>query len=105
MSDNKAAARGGSGTTASSRLGVTITLALLWCGLLAEPVFACSVCFGDPNSLESKGMQAGIIALLVTIGAVLCAFAAFFLYLRRRLRMVEMQAVATVQQEAHGGSY
>jgi hypothetical protein len=63
----------------------------------ASPALACPVCFGNPNSAQTKGMQAGILALLVVTVAVLGGVAAFFfIYLRRRIRMFE---------DANGGSY
>ncbi len=60
--------------------------------MAASPALACPVCFGAPDSLQVKGMQMGILALLSVTVAVLGAFAAFFLYLRRR-------------QKLFGGSY
>jgi hypothetical protein len=60
--------------------------------MVASPVLACPVCFGAPDSLQVKGMQMGILALLSVTVVVLGAFAAFFLYLRRR-------------QKIFGGSY
>ncbi len=67
--------------------------------LLVAPAvaLACPVCFGDPNSLQTKGTQAGILMLLVVTVAMLASFAGFFfIYLRRRIRMFE---------ESNGGSY
>jgi hypothetical protein len=60
--------------------------------MVASPALACPVCFGAPDSLQVKGMQMGILALLSVTVVVLGAFAAFFLYLRRR-------------QKLFGGSY
>ena len=60
--------------------------------MFARPALACPVCFGAPDSLQVKGMQMGILALLSVTVVVLGAFAAFFLYLRRR-------------QKLFGGSY
>jgi hypothetical protein len=58
---------------------------------------ACPVCFGNANSAQTKGAQAGILALLVVTVAVLSSIAGFFfLYLRRRIRMFE---------ESNGGSF
>ena len=60
-------------------------------------VFACPVCFGNPDSAQTKGMQAGILALLAVTVTMLASFAGFFFYyLRRRIRMFE---------EANGGSF
>lgn len=53
----------------------------------ATPALACPVCFGAPDSPQVRGMQMGILALLSVTVVVLGAFAAFFLYLRRRQKM------------------
>ena len=63
----------------------------------ATPALACPVCFGASDSLQVKGMQMGILALLSVTVVMLGAFAGFFLYLRRRLRVAEMME--------HGGSF
>ena len=71
-----------------------LTLALLG---LPRVVEACPVCFGNPNSSQTKGVQAGVLALLAVTLSVLASFAAFFfVYLRRRIRMFE---------ESNGESY
>jgi len=59
-------------------------------------LIACAVCLGATDSLQFKGVQAGILVLLVFTGCMLGAFAAFFLYLRRR--------VAAAEHAAQGGS-
>ena len=67
--------------------------------LLAWPTvaLACPVCFGNPNSAQTRGAQAGILTLLVVTVAVLTSVAGFFfIYLRRRIRLFE---------ESNGGSY
>lgn len=69
-------------------LGLMVAVMLM----VASPALACPVCFGAPDSLQVKGMQMGILALLSVTVVVLGAFAAFFLYLRRR-------------QKLFGGSY
>lgn len=72
---------------------------------ISTPALACPVCFGAVDSAQTRGMQAGILALLAVTVSVLGAFGVFFfVYLRRRLRMSEASSVA-VQQGAHGGSY
>ena len=60
-------------------------------------LIACAVCLGASDSLQFKGMQAGIFVLLAFTGCMLGAFAAFFLYLRRR--------IAAAEQATQGGSY
>ena len=47
---------------------------------------ACSVCFGDPESLMFKGAQQGIFFLLCLVAAVLLAFSVFFIVLWRRAK-------------------
>ena len=74
-------------------LVVLATLALIGVPKLA---LACPVCFGNPNSAQTKGAQAGILALLIVTVAMLTAFGGFFVYLRRRIKMFE---------ESNEGSY
>ena len=60
--------------------------------VLAAPrlVEACPVCFGNPASAQTKGAQAGVLALLiVTIGVLASIAGFFFIYLRRRMRLFE----------------
>ena len=59
---------------------------------------ACAVCFGASDSLQFKGAQVGILVLLAFTTCILGAFAAFFIYLKRRMD-------AAARQDAHGGSY
>ena len=76
-----------------------IVTALATVALLAVPklALACPVCFGNANSAQTKGAQAGIAALLAVTVAMLASIAGFFfIYLRRRIRMFE---------ESNGGSY
>jgi hypothetical protein len=60
--------------------------------LLALPklALACPVCFGNADSAQTKGAQAGILALLAVTVVMLSSIAGFFfIYLRRRIRMFE----------------
>ena len=52
----------------------------------ASRALACSVCYGNPNSLMTKGLNMGIFCLLVVVLAVLGSFGAFFLHIRKRSR-------------------
>ena len=77
------------------RTGIALTTVALLA--LANPALACPVCFGNPGSVQTKGAQAGVFALLLVTVAMLGAIAGFFFfYLRRRIRMFE---------ESNGGSY
>ncbi len=60
--------------------------------LLAIPrlALACPVCFGGPESPQTRAAQTGILALLVVTVAMLGSIAGFFfVYLRRRIRLFE----------------
>lgn len=64
-----------------------VTLALVAIPRLA---MACPVCFGNPSSPQTRAAQTGILALLVVTVAMLASIAGFFfIYLRRRIKMVE----------------
>lgn len=74
-------------------------IALATIALLTVPrlALACPVCFGNPNSPQTRAVQMGILALLIVTVAMLASIAGFFfIYLRRRIKMVE---------ESNGGSY
>lgn len=62
---------------------------LIVCVLLATPrlLEACAVCFGNPDSPHTQGMNNAILFLLVIVGGVLVCFAAFFLSLVRRSKL------------------
>lgn len=38
--------------------------------LSANPLFACAVCFGNPNSDMVKGAKAGVLVMLVVVYSV-----------------------------------
>ena len=64
-------------------------------GLVAsQDVLACGVCYGDPNSPMTQGVNNGIIALLVVIGAVQVGFVALFWKWRQRTRELERMTAA-----------
>lgn len=58
-------------------------LLLTFCFFL-QSGHACSVCFGDPDSDLTKGLNAGVLALLIVVSMVLAGFAAFFVFIARR---------------------
>ncbi|RPI55055.1 MAG: hypothetical protein EHM55_09015 [Acidobacteria bacterium] len=79
------------------RKGFAILLQTMAFVAVPALALACPVCFGSPDSLQTKGAQAGILALLIVTVAMLASIAGFFfIYLRRRIRMFE---------ESNGGSY
>jgi hypothetical protein len=52
-------------------------------------LFACAACFGQSDSNLAKGMNIGIMSLLLVIVTVLGGVASFFLYLARRSAAME----------------
>ncbi len=57
------------------------------------------MCFGASDAPMAKATDLGIFAMLVVVAGMLASFAAFFIYLNRRARMVEEsnEAKGTVQ--------
>lgn len=51
-------------------------------------IFACSVCFGDPHSLMSKGVFWGVLFLMGVVGFVLASIASVIVIWTRRARKV-----------------
>ena len=52
--------------------------------LLSSPkVWACATCFGDPNSLQTRGMNSAILFMLVITALMLTSFFVFFVFLWR----------------------
>ena len=51
---------------------------------IAQPVIACSVCYGDPNSPMTKGVEAGVLVLLAVVGGVLLLIGSLLLFWMRR---------------------
>ncbi len=74
--------------------------------LCAQPVLACSVCFGDPNSAMTLGAQAGVLVLLGVVGAVLTGLASLLIFWMRRAAHLKAQveAVEEASQAVPGAS-
>jgi hypothetical protein len=90
--------------TPSIRLGLTActTSAIVLGG--ASSVFACPVCFGAEETSMIDGARLGILVLLGVTLAVQGAFAAFFLYLRKRAKRIEDIDLDTEWSELQGGA-
>ena len=76
---------------ASLSLAILIGLASL---LVAQPVLACSVCYGDPNSAMTLGAQAGVLVMLGVVGTVLMGLASMLIFWMRRAAQLQAQAEA-----------
>jgi hypothetical protein len=70
------------------------TLATLTLLVAPRIALACPVCFGATDSPLAVAMNTGIIFMLVIVAGMLASFAAFFIYLMRRARLVAAQAAA-----------
>jgi len=68
-----------------------------------QPLLACAVCFGDPNSPMAIGASWGVLLLIGVTAAVLSAFAGFFFYLVKRSRMALGQRI-DLSGSSQGGS-
>ena len=66
---------------------VRLFSAVLLVLVLSETLSACPVCYGASDSPMADGVNAAILVLLGITGSVLIAFAAFFVYLRKRSRI------------------
>ncbi len=75
----------------SMSLALLVGLAAL---LTAQPVLACSVCYGDPNSAMTQGAQAGVLVLLGVVGVVLTGLASLLIFWMRRAANLERLAGA-----------
>ncbi len=83
-----------------ARIASGIVASLL---LYASVVEACPVCFGAEDSQLVTGTKAGVWVMLGIIVAIQAAFAGFFLYLRRRAKLmarVELDAEWSELQKA-----
>ena len=54
--------------------------------MISKIILGCSVCFGASGSLMTKGLNMGILSLLVVIVAVLGCFGVFF-FLKRSIAL------------------
>lgn len=73
--------------------------------LSPQSLWACPVCFGDPNSPLTHGAKWGVLVLLVVTGGVLVAFASFFVYLFKRSRMMMGHEGGEPRSVQSGGGY
>jgi len=73
--------------------------------VMPASVWACPVCFGDPNSPMVHGMNWAILLLLGITGGVLTGFAAFIVYLFKRSRMMLGEGADEARSAQPGGGY
>ncbi len=74
---------------------------LLALALHPAPLWACAACYGQSDSPLAKGMNWGILSLLVVIVTVLGGIAGFAVYMARRAASFSAQSSAT-NYSTHG---
>ena len=76
--------------TKSINLGIirVLTMAAAMVVGGSSSVFACPVCFGAVETPLIDGAKLGILVLLAITLAVQAAFVGFFLYLRKRAKLI-----------------
>ncbi|MAJ73105.1 hypothetical protein CMK13_08875 [Candidatus Poribacteria bacterium] len=72
---------------------------VLFLNLQNKSVIACAVCFGDPNSKMTQGMNGAIFVLLGFIGFLLVSFGVFFLNFRSRSKKFQKVTKSPVNTE------
>ncbi|MSR76621.1 MAG: hypothetical protein EXS63_00110 [Candidatus Omnitrophica bacterium] len=78
-------------------MGLAMTALLSFLTLLAPAAQACSVCFGDPRSNQTKAVLAGILFLLALISTVLSALVITIVRFQKR-----SHALSTAASSASG---
>ena len=62
----------------------TVLVLVALFGLIQPSAFACSICYGEPDSPMTRGLTWAIIALGGIVGVVLAGVALFFVHVSRR---------------------
>jgi len=75
-----------------NRSWIRIALGFVVSSVFLQDCWACSVCFGDPNSPMTHGAKAGVTVLLGFVGVVLGGILAVTVFWIRRARLLELQA-------------
>ena len=83
-------------STSHRLFGLFLTLIL---AVMPAALQACATCYGASDSPMARGMNAGIMTLLVVIGGVLAGIVAFFVYVIRR--GASMSAAAGTESSSH----
>ena len=65
------------------------------------PASACAVCFGDPNSSQTHGMNWAIVTMLGFVAVVFAGLTTFTLMLRRRARAVSAPVESDTEAPAN----
>jgi hypothetical protein len=82
-------------------MGLIVAVILI---LAPRAAFACPVCFGQNDSPLALGINYGILAMLAIIVGLWIAFGSFFIYLRRRARLVDSGALPANEAGRRAGA-
>ena len=80
------------------------TMAAAMVILFSSSAFACPVCFGAEETSMINASRLGILALLLVTFAVQGAFVGFFLYLRKRAKLIADIDLDNEWSELQGGA-
>ncbi len=69
-----------------TKRALVLTALILASSLVPDFALACGVCYGDPDSPMTKGMNKGILVLLGFVGIVQVGFVALFWNFRKRAK-------------------
>ena len=81
---------------------LTIVIAVMILG--TSSAFACPVCFGAEETSMIDASRLGILVLLLVTFAVQGAFVGFFLYLRKRAKLIADIDLDNEWSELQGGA-
>jgi hypothetical protein len=93
--------------SASIGLGTARRVVLMAAAVLlggSSSVYACPVCFGAEETHLIDGTKLGMLVLLAITLAVQGGFVGFFLYLRKRARLIADIDLETEWSELQGGA-
>ena len=91
-------------TAGQARMMRVVTLACAVIILGTSSAFACPVCFGAEETSMIDASRVGILVLLVVTFAVQGAFVGFFLYLRKRAKLIADIDLDNEWSELQGGA-
>jgi hypothetical protein len=87
-----------------SRIIRVVTIAMAVTILGTSSAFACPVCFGAEETSMIDASRLGILVLLLVTFAVQGAFVGFFLYLRKRAKLIADIDLDNEWSELQGGA-
>lgn len=74
-----------------------VTFCLLF--VIPKITMACAVCYGASDDPMTKGVEAGVIALLGILAPILGGIVFFGIHMNKRAKMVSQRAVSLELQE------